>query len=265
MKFNILFILSLFYFSEIPAQSFSIDFFPEKKIYSRYYSDPLAHQFSLSKHLESNQWFGNLGAHIAFSNINIDQNVFQLSVGATTFNTLIKTPGHIQVYTVDYLVDFFLDYEIRSYLKTRFIFGHLSAHFADDGITQLNNVPISYVRDYVGLHFQNSLSVINGKLYGGFYYIFHNEPVDKHFTYQVGLDGGLPVFENIFLLAAADIKIKSEVKNGTSQSFEFGIIFPFQEKMNFRLVYMHRRGFEERGQLFNRKDIKNTIGLFLDF
>jgi len=265
MKFNRLFILLLICLPEISAQSFSIGFFPDQKIYSRYYADPLAHQFSLSKHLESSEWFGNIGAHLAFSNINFEKHVFQLSVGATAFNTLIKTPGHIQVYTVDYLVDFFLDYEIRSGLNARFILGHLSAHFSDDGITQLNNIPISYVRDYVGFHLQNSISAINGKLYGGLFYNFHNEPVDKHFTYQIGLDGGLPLHDKIFLLAAADIKIKSEVKNSTSQNFELGIIFPYQERMSFRIAYMHRRGYEERGQLFNRKDIKNVIGLFLDF
>lgn len=264
MKSYYLFIL-FFVSPGIYGQSFSVEFFPEKKIFSRYYADPLAHQFSLSKHLESSEWFGNIGAHIAFSNVILNEHRFQFSVGATSFNTLIKTPGHIQVYTVDYLVDFFLDTQIREGLFARFIMGHLSAHFSDDGITQLNKIPISYVRDYLGLHVQNSLNFINGKIYGGVFYNFHNEPVDKHFTFQLGLDGGIPLYEKIFLVAAADIKIKSEVQNGITQSWQTGIVFPYGERMNFRIAYTHRRGFEERGQLFNIKDNKNIFGLYLDF
>jgi hypothetical protein len=258
-------LLLLFFLPELYPQDFSIGFFPEKKIYSRYYADALSHQFSLSKHLESSEWFGNIGAQIAFSNLIINEHLFQFSVGATSFNTLIKKPGHIQVYTVDYLVDFFLDSQIYKGLIGRFILGHLSAHYSDDGIIELNNVPISYVRDYTGFHIQDSLPFVNGKFYGGFFYNFHNEPVDEHFTYQLGMDGGLPVLKEIFLFTAIDIKIKSEVNYGTVQSFQFGAVFPYRNKMSFRIAYTHRRGFEERGQLFDRKDIKNTIGLFLDF
>ncbi|MGE5810174.1 MAG: hypothetical protein ACM339_01640 [Ignavibacteria bacterium] len=264
MKFSCFTILILC-LHEISAQDISLHFFPDNKIYSRYYADPLAHQFSLSKHLESSEWFGNIGAQIAFSDFIINNYIFQLSVGATSFNTLIKKPGHIQVYTADYLVDFFLDYEIQSGLKGRFILGHFSAHYSDDGITQLNNVPISYVRDYIGLHLQNSVPALNGKFYGGFYYNFHNEPVDKHFTYQLGLEGGFPLIEEVFLYSAFDVKIKSEVEYGTTQSYQLGVIFPYRKQMTFRIAYTHRRGFEERGQLYNMKDVKNIVGLFLDF
>jgi hypothetical protein len=262
-------ILSLFIFIpllSILPQKFKIEFFPDVKLYKRYFADAISHQFSLSKHFESNEWFGNIGNSLAFSDITIDARKFQLSAGATAFNTLIKTPGHIQVYTVDYLVDIFLDSRITDDLTGRFIWGHLSAHYSDDGIVQLGKYPFSYVRDYIGLHLQNFLAQFNGKIYTGFFYNFHNEPVlDKHITIQIGGDGGINLSSDIFLFAAVDLKIKSEVDNGTTQSFQTGILFPYSSDTNLRIAFTHRRGFEERGQLYNLKNIKNTLGIYLDF
>jgi hypothetical protein len=248
------------------AQNFSVDVFPQKKIYEIYFADAVSHQFSISKHLESREWFGNIGANLAIFDVGIFNQIFQLSAGATVLNTIIKTPGHIQVYTVDYLVDFYADSKITERLTGRFIFGHLSAHYSDDGIIELNNFPISYVRDYAGLHAQYSVPEINGKVYAGGFYNFHNEPVlDMHSTYQFGFDGGYLLIENLLLFAAVDIKIKSEVNFGTTQSYQAGLRFPVNGFISARLAYTHRRGFEERGQIFNQTDIKNSFGLFLDF
>ncbi len=248
------------------SQDLSIEVFPQNKIYEKYFADAVSHQFSLSKHLESREWFGNIGANIAIFDVGLYGHAFQLSAAATVLNTIIKTPGHIQVYTVDYLVDFYADSKITEKLTGRFVFGHLSAHYSDDGIIELNNFPISYVRDYVGLHAQYEVPEINGKIYAGGFYNFHNEPVlDKHSTYQFGFDGGYLLFGNLLLYTAVDIKIKSEVNFGTTQSFQAGLRFPVNGFISARIAYTHRRGFEERGQIFNQKDIKNSIGLFLDF
>lgn len=260
-----LFVAAVF-ISAVFSQNFSVDVFPQQKIYKKYYADAVSHQFSIAKHLESREWFGNIGANLAIFNVGLYDQVFQLSAGATVLNTIIKTPGHIQVYTVDYLVDFYADSKLTDQLIGRFIFGHLSAHYSDDGIVELNNIPISYVRDYVGIHAQFLLPDINGKIYAGGFYNFHNEPVlDKHSTYQFGFDGGYFLIENLLLFAAVDIKIKSEVNFGTTQSYQTGLRFPVNGFISARLAYTHRRGFEERGQIFNQTDIKNSFGLFLDF
>lgn len=248
------------------AQNFSVKVFPQKKLFEKYYADAVSHQFSIAKHLESREWFGNIGANLALLDLTLINHVYQLSAAATVLNTVIKTPGHIQVYTIDYLVDFYADSKINDRLIGRFIFGHLSAHYSDDGIVELNNFPISYVRDYVGLHAQFLLPEIYGKVYAGGYYNFHNEPVtDKHSTYQVGFDGGYPLLPELMAYAAVDIKIKSEVDFGTTQSFQLGLKFPVNGFISARFAFTHRRGFEERGQIFNRKDIKNSLGIYLDF
>jgi len=269
MKRKQLFIITLliFGFSNLTsAQNFKIDAFPSLKLYEKYFADALSPQFSISKHFESNQWFGNIGGELSLFNLSILNFELQSSIGTTVFNTLIKTPGHIQVFTVDYRVDFNFDTEIYEDLFVRFILGHVSAHFADDGITQLKRFPISYVRDYIGLHLERQLPILNGKIYLGSFYNYHNEPaLNKHTTFQLGGDGGFRISKNVLLYAAIDIKVKSEVNNGTTQSYQLGFRFPYGEKMYFRLAYTHRRGFEERGQLYNIKDNKNLLGLFIDF
>ncbi|NWF49334.1 MAG: hypothetical protein HXY49_02185 [Ignavibacteriaceae bacterium] len=268
MKKNISFIFLLFSISSVNiyAQEFSISIFPEEKLFSTYYADAVAHQFSLSKSFKTSEWYGNIGALIPFLNVSLLKQNFQISAGATAFNTLIKTPGHITVFTVDYLVDFFVDSRIAENFTGRFIWGHLSAHFADDGITILNANPVSYVRDYAGLHFQHSFNNVNGKIYSGVFYNFHNEPVlDQHFTFQIGGDAGVQMVNKIIAYASLDIKFKSEVNYGTTQSYQVGLIYPSFSNRSLRFAITHRRGFEERGQLFNLKDNKTMAGIYFDF
>jgi len=265
LKTAIFFIL-IANFTLLYSQNFTVKLFPEKLDYEKYFADALSPQFSISKHFESNQWFGNIGGELPLLILNVANVELISSVNATAFNTLIKTPGHIQVYTIDYRVDFNFDIEIYKNLFARFLFGHLSAHFADDGITQLNFTPISYVRDYIGLHFERKFSSFNGKFYVGGFYNYHNEPIlNQHSTFQLGGDAGILIHKNTLLYIAIDFKIKSEVNNATTQSYQAGIRFPYGENTYFRLAFTHRRGFEERGQLFNLKNNKNTLGLFIDF
>ena len=263
---NYLLLFFLFLTYSFNAQNISISVFPDEKKYEKYFADAISHQFSLNKHLESNQWFGNIGAELAIFDISYDNLTTQISAGATVYNTLIKTPGHIQVFTVDYLVDFYGDIEIYNNLFSRFIFGHLSAHFSDDGITQLNYFPVSYVRDYVGLHFQKQFPEKNSKIYIGGFWNFHNEPkTEKHYTFQLGGDYAYQLLDEIALFSAVDIKFKSEVEYATTQSYQIGIIFPYNKNTKLRIAYTYRRGYEERGQLFNLKDNKSMLGFYIDF
>ncbi len=147
------------------AQDFQIEFLPAKKFYKPYYADAISPQFSLSKHLETSEWFGNIGNAFQFADITLYELPVQLTAAAAAFSTVIKTPGHIQVYTIDYLVEFYSDFAIQEKLTLRFLLGHLSAHYADDGIIELGHYPISYVRDYVGLHAQYKINIINGRIY----------------------------------------------------------------------------------------------------
>jgi hypothetical protein len=248
------------------GQDFKFTILPEQKLYKVNYADALSHQFSISKHFENSEWFANIGGNIPIFDILYDDCMFQTSVGATVFNTIIKTPGHIQVFTADYLADIFIDTKLSEDNVGRFVWGHLSAHYSDDGIIQLHHFPINYVRDYIGLHFQHIFPSVHGKIYLGGFYMYHNEPnLDNRTSFQFGGDAGIQPFTDVLLYAAADIKIKSEVNNGTTQSFQVGIKYPMRDNRNTRLAFTHRRGFEERGQLFSQADIKNSLGIYLDF
>lgn len=241
-----------------------LDILPDTIIYDKYYADAQSHQFSLSKDFGSRQWFGNIGAVVPLFDFKYEGHLLQVSAASTAFNTIIKTPGHIQVYTVDYIVDFFFDYNINPRLPVRFILGHHSAHYSDDGITELFNYPISYVRDYTGLHVQYKFG--SAKLYAGYYYNFHIEPeTDKKNTFQLGADKFISISPSIELYVAVDFKFKQEVRFIPTQSLQAGIKIASGERKAIRAAYTFRSGFDERGQLYNKKDCRHSAGVYLDF
>jgi hypothetical protein len=198
--------------------------------------------------------------------LNINNNLYQFTIAATVFNTLKITPPHIQVFTADYCVDFFLDRNFGNDYILRFNWGHLSAHFSDDGILQLKETSINYVRDYVGLQGEKLLDQINGKAYAAFTFNFHNEPrKNKHIRFQFGFDAGKNISDNLLLYFAFDFKMKAENNYGTTKALQIGFKYPEDGNSFIRLAYTFRTGYEERGQLYNMTDSKNIIGLYLDF
>ncbi|MFA8343494.1 MAG: hypothetical protein ACEPO8_11050 [Rhodothermaceae bacterium] len=267
MKKTILITLMLILISGVSAQDLDFQFFPSKKLYSKSYADALEHQFSLNKQMETAQWNGNIGGYLPIVDITLNKkNTLQVTVASTVFNTLIISGKHIQVYTVDYQLDFYGDIKLKENTVFRFVWGHLSAHYSDDGITELGFSPISYVRDYCGMKLQQQLPSLNGKIYAGAVYNFHNEPrTDRHMTYTIGGDAAYKISNSFYLYGAVDIKIKSEVFFGTTQSFQVGLRSKEINGISFRLAYTHRRGFEERGQIYDQKDIKNSVGFYFDF
>jgi len=255
--------------STIFSQSSETEFFPEKKIYKNYIADVIAHQFSIIKHFESNEWFGNIGAEKPLLNLLIDNNLYQFTIAATVFNTLKfakLAPPHVQVYTTDYLVDFFVDKELGKDYLLRFNWGHLSAHYSDDGIFELNKSPINYLRDYLSLGAEKLFTKLNGKIYLAVVYNFNNQPrKDKHIHGQFGFDAGKNIAENILVYIAFDFKIKAEVNYGTTKNLQAGIRFFNEKESSVRLAYNYRSGYDERGQLYDQTDDKHLIGLYIDF
>ena len=247
-----------------PQTSFKI--FPETKIYQKYYADAISHQFSLLKHFESNEWYGNIGTDKPLLNLAINNNIYQFSAAATVFSTLKITPPHIQVFTADYLVDFFLDKNFGDNFLVRFNWGHLSAHFVDDGILQLHQTSINYVRDYISLQGEKLIDIINGKVYIAATLNFHNEPrKNKHTRFQFGFDAGKSISEDILLYFAFDFKMKAEVNNGTTKAFQIGLKYPKNGNSFVRLAYTFRTGYDVRGQLYQDTSSRNLLGLYFDF
>jgi hypothetical protein len=265
MKIFLLFLLSINFCIAIYSQT-SFRIFPGEKIYRNYYADAISNQFSLLKDFGSNEWYGNIGTDKPLLTLTIDDNVYQFTAAATVFSTLKITPPHIQVFTADYLVDFFFDRQLSDNFILRFNWGHLSAHFVDDGILQLNEISINYVRDYVGLQAEKLISMINGKAYAAFTYNFHNEPrKNKHIRMQFGFDAGKKILENLLIYFAFDFKMKAEVNNGTTKAMQIGLKYPPVGDSCIRLAYTFRTGYDERGQLYDKTSSRNILGLYFDF
>jgi hypothetical protein len=247
------------------AQNVAVEAFPEQKVFQRFLADGLAHQMSLNRVTDNREWLGAIGGIIPFAEVRIDDIRIQAGVGATTFNRLIKTPGHITVYTIDYKVDF--PFDIRSGdWSFRTGYGHLSSHYADDGIEILKRSSISYVRDYWNFGAAYAVPATGITAYVSADWNFHFEPVADKWIVQLGIQGTItrlaPWCE---LYAAVDCKLRENLGWGTTQSYQIGGRMFEKGRMAIRLAYTYRTGFEERGQLFDQKVDMNLLGVYLDF
>jgi len=247
------------------AQDSLLTFFPSGRLIASFRADALAHQLSISRVTDNRDWIGVIGASIPLLQLNAGVAI-QAGVGASVFNRIVKTPGHITVNTVDYKVDFPIDVRFES-LTIRIGYGHISSHYADDGIEQLGKQSISSVKDYAQTGAVLKMPEILGRLYGLAIYNYHNEPaLDKRWALQIGVEGGeVPVTSFLTLYAAVDVKVKEEVGWGSTQSYQVGAVLFERERLGLRLAFTHRRGFEERGQVYNETVNANLVSLFIDF
>ncbi len=246
------------------SQDFSLTTFPDRKIFHTFRADALAHQLSLSRVTNNRDWIGAIGGSLPLVQAHVPS-VIQLSVGATVFNRIIKTPGHISVHTVDYRIDFPVDLRIDSF-AVRAAYGHISSHYADDGIEQLGKTSISSVKDYVlaGLWWYTPVEAV--KTYASIIFNYHNEPViDKRWLVQCGVEStGWQVTNFASVYGAVDIKLKQEVGWGSTQSYQVGVSLFSRGPSSLRIAYTHRRGFDDRGQLFDQKETADLISLYID-
>ena len=253
--------------TEVHPQSWQpeVDFFPGKKIFPAFVADGLAHQLSLSDVTDNRDWIGAVGGSVPVVQVGIRQIEMQASVAATVFSRLLKSPGHLIVHTVDYKVDFPVDVRLSA-LALRLALGHVSAHFADDGIEQLGEKSIQYVRDYVSFSIVHDIPVMGGHVYVSTDYNYNTAPVQhKEWLVQLGTEfGNLLVANYARLYGALDIKVKEEVSWGSIQSYQIGVKLFERDNHSLRVAYTLRRGFEERGQFFDRRATVNLVSIFID-
>lgn len=247
-------------------QTTPVVMFPSEKIFPSFKADALSHQLSIARVTDNRDWIGAIGGSLPVVQVNSCSIEAQFTVAATAFSRIVKTPGHITVFTLDYRVDFPIDLQVDDW-SFRLGYGHISSHYADDGIEQLGKASISAVKDYLSFGLARKLSVIGGFAYASTQFNYHNEPVaDKKWMLQFGGEFGETSISDIArLYAAIDVKVKQEVAWGTTQSYQVGLKMFERESRCIRVAYTHRRGFEERGQLFNQTVAANLISLFLDF
>ena len=242
-----------------------IDFFPGKKIFPPFITDGLEHQFSLSNVTDNRDWIGAVGGSVPVIQLNVRQIEMQVSVAATVFSRLIKSPGHLIVHTVDYRVDFPIDVRFSA-LVLRVALGHVSGHFADDGIERLGEKSIQYIRDYISLAIVHDIPLMGGHVYASTGYNYNTAPVQrKQWLVQFGTEfGNFLLTDYAQLYGALDIKVKEEISWGSIQSYQVGVKLFTQRNHGLRVAYTLRQGFEERGQFFDRRATVNLVSIFID-
>lgn len=260
MALNALFLQILF-----GADSLTVDLFPGKRIFPRLTADGLEHTLSLSKVAENRDWMGTIGASVPLLQVNANSTRAQIGLAVTTFNGLIKPPGHLDVYTIDYRVDFPVDVRFGA-LALRAGPGHISSHFADDALELLGKHSIQVIKDYIAAGVSYDLPGIGGYVYGRTDYIYHFVPYrDLHWQFQIGGEiGNLLPAGVVRPYGAIDVKVKQQVGWGTTQSYQLGVRFVVKENLPVRVAYTYRTGFDERGQFFDQKEDINVFGIYLD-
>ena len=248
------------------SQESPVTFFPSQKIFPVFTADALSHQLSISRVTDNRDWIGTIGASLPLTQAMYPPLVLQLTTAATVFSRLTKTPGHVTVVSVDYRVDFPVDVRIREWV-VRVAYGHLSSHYADDGIEQLGKVSIPAVKDYIDLGIARDVPAVGGFVYISSQFNYHNEPrADKKWILQWGGEfGNINISDGMRVYGAVDLKVKEEVGWGTTRSYQVGVKTFERNARALRIALTHRSGFEERGQLFDQVAVANLVSLALDF
>lgn len=244
----------------------SIAVFPGVKIFPLFTADGLSHQLSLSRVTENREWIGAVGGSIPLVQLSVQDVKIQGSIAVTVFNTLIKTPGHLTVYTIDYKVDFPIDVRLSD-LSLRAAAGHISCHFADDALELLGKKSIQYANDYITLAAACNVTAIQGYVYAGANYSYGTQPIpNKPWLFQVGADfGNIQLREDVSVYGALDVKVREEVGWGSTRSIQVGFkLFPLLH-YRLRVAYTLRMGYEERGQFYLDRETLNLISAFVDF
>jgi hypothetical protein len=244
-----------------------ITFFPSSQIFPRLYADGTTHQFGVSKDLSTAMIYGSIGNEITAIEARMLGTTIQLGAGATVLGSMIKRPRLLQVLTVDFLVEFPVDVRLTDHLALRMGFGHLSAHYADDGIELLGKSSVNYVKDYIMLAAVYHLTALRADVYGGGHWDYHSLPEEqRHWMFQAGIQGGnLRLFSDGQLYAAIDVETRAEAAWATTQSYQCGVRLIPQGNRALRVAYTYRTGTDTRGQFFRERSTTHLVGVYLDF
>ncbi len=241
--------------------------FPQQRLFPRLLADGTSHQLGIDKDLLTRQWLGHVGAMRPVAEVTFCGHAVQAGIGATVHTSILREPGVLQVVTADFSVDFPVDIKVSETLVLRTGYGHFSAHLVDDGIEILQKQSVNYAKDFLTLLGAFALPVLGGHVYGGGRWDFHSLPEESsHWVVQCGLEAGNVLLRpDVRLYAAMDIKLKSEVAWGSTQSYQFGIKFFERSGSALRVAYTYRTGFDDRGQFYRERTTFSLVGVFFDF
>lgn len=252
---------------EPAAPSTDAVLFPLNRIFPKFYADGSVEQFSLAKDAMTRRIVGSIGGIQRLVQLTHPSGtLIQLGLGATVYGSFIRSPGQLQVITADFYVDIPVEVRFSGRFALRTGWGHYSAHLVDDGIEQLSLASINYAKDYIPLFAAYEIPSIALTVYGGARFDYFTIPErNAHTLYQVGIQGGdLPVLSLGRLYGAIDIKIRSEVNQGTTQSYQVGLKFLEQGTSGFRFAYTYRTGIDDRGQFYQNRTTVSLVGVYFD-
>jgi hypothetical protein len=244
-----------------------VAFFPSSRIFPRLFADGMVHQFGVSKDFSAAMIHGSIGNELPVLEIRACGINLQCGAGATVLGSFVKRPRLLDVVTVDFLVEFPVDLRLTEQLAFRTGYGHFSAHLADDGIEILGGSSINYAKDYVIAVCIWHPMEYPLDLYAGGHWDFHSLPEEqKHWMVQAGAQGGdIRLLPDCYLYGALDVKLKSEVAWGATQSYQCGVKVTPRGNHALRIAYTFRTGIDIRGQFFWQRSTLHLLGVYLDF
>ncbi|MFA6457521.1 MAG: hypothetical protein WCW40_11930 [Bacteroidota bacterium] len=248
----------------------SIAFVPNKQFIPSFTASGTEHRLSYSKNISNSSFYAGLGGSFPTLFVRYRDIECLVSVSGTVYTTLASAGVKFNVTNADYYADVTFDFPLTDETMLRLGAGHTSHHLVDDGVAALGAASvINYARDYYQLFVAREIPLIRGFVYGGFYYNYSflvTTRRDGQFLYQCGADGAnLPLLFGIELYGAFDIKFRSEVHYGSTQSYQIGLRSRGEKHRAVRLAYTYRVGMEERGQFYSQRSAIQSVGLFFDF
>jgi hypothetical protein len=267
-----LFFLSAFISSIIHAGDFDslITFLPKQKYVSTFTANGNEHRISYNKLMNRKSLIGSMGGIFPMANVQYKGLDAQISIASSIYTFLNSAGMRFQVVNVDFFVDIYADVKLSSSTATRIGWGHTSQHLADDAFESLGYTrSVNYARDFYQLFLIYQVPLIKGFVYGGTYYNYSfliDKRIDGKFLWEAGSEFlNLPLYGQMNFYSAIDIKLRSELANGSTQSYQAGVKIQDESLSAIRVAYTYRTGIEERGQFYNHRNTYHTIGLFFDF
>ena len=247
-----------------------ITFLPKQKYVSPFTANGNEHRISYNKLLNRNSLIGSMGGIFPMANIQFKGIDAQVSIASSIYTFLNSAGIRFQVVNVDFFVDMYADVKLTSSATVRIGWGHTSQHLADDAFESLGYTKsVNYARDFYQLFLIHQVPLIKGFVYGGTYYNYSfliDKRIDGEFLLEAGSEFlNVPIFRPVNFYSAVDIKLRSELAYGATQSYQTGIKIQNESLSAMRVAYTYRTGIEERGQFYTQRNNYHTVGMFFDF
>jgi hypothetical protein len=247
-----------------------ITFLPKQKYVSAFTANGNEHRISYNKLMNRNSLIGSMGGIFPMADIHFEGLDAQVSIASSIYTFLNSAGIRFQVVNVDFFVDMYADIKLSSSTTTRIGWGHTSQHLVDDAFESLGYTKsVNYARDFYQCFLIHQIPFIKGFVYGGTYYNFSfliDKRIDGEFLWEAGSEFlNVPIYGRVNFYSAIDIKLRSELAYGATQSYQAGLKLQNESLSAMRLAYTYRTGIEERGQFYNQRNHYHTIGMFFDF